>query len=89
MKVYHREHALAYINHSFKTCGGPEAFTSTTISYKCGGKITDRQERNILKTHSELLYPLHLNSIANEYLTQTKNTYPSKMASLVITLYKT
>ena len=30
-KVFYREHAIAYSNHSLKTCGGPEAFTSTTI----------------------------------------------------------
>ena len=29
-------------NNSFKTCGGPEAFTSTTIFKKCGGKKLGR-----------------------------------------------
>ena len=38
-------------NHSFMTCGGPEAFTSTTIFMKCGGKTSSGgQERYILKT---------------------------------------
>ena len=27
-------------NHSNKTCGGPEAFISTTIFKKCGGEKT-------------------------------------------------
>ena len=39
-KVSYREHALAYHNHSFMTCGGPEAFTSTTFCKKCGGKTS-------------------------------------------------
>ena len=38
-KGLYREHALAYLNHSFKTCGGPEAFTSTTFIKKCGEKV--------------------------------------------------
>ena len=38
-------------NHSYKTCGGPEAFTSTTILKKCGAKTSsERQECYILKT---------------------------------------
>ena len=37
-EILHREHALAYHNHSFMTCGGPEASISTTISKKCGAK---------------------------------------------------
>ena len=45
------EHALAYPHHSFKKCGGPEAFTSTIIFEKCGAKISSvRQERCIQKT---------------------------------------
>ena len=39
-KAFYREHTLAYPNQSSKTCGGPEAFTSTTIFKKCGGKYT-------------------------------------------------
>ena len=35
-EILHREHSLAYHNHSFMTCGGPEASISTTISKKCG-----------------------------------------------------
>ena len=27
-------------NHSFMTCGGPKAFTSTTIVKKCGGETS-------------------------------------------------
>ena len=38
-KVFHREQALANLHHTFKTCGGLEAFTSTTISVKCGVKL--------------------------------------------------
>ena len=30
------EHALAYPNHSFRTCGGAEALTPITILKKCG-----------------------------------------------------
>ena len=29
------EHSFSYPNHSFKACGGPEAFTSTVIEKKC------------------------------------------------------
>ena len=31
VKVYYREFAIAYPHYSFRTCGHPEAFTSTTI----------------------------------------------------------
>ena len=34
--AFHREHALAYPNHVFMTCGGSESFTSATIFKKCG-----------------------------------------------------
>ena len=38
--------------HSYKMCGGPEAFISTTICKKCGGKTSSGvQERYIKKTH--------------------------------------
>ena len=37
-EILHRVHALAYHNHSFITCVGPEASISTTISKKCGAK---------------------------------------------------
>ena len=37
-KVSYWQHALAYPNHCFRACGGPEAFTSTTIFKKCGVK---------------------------------------------------
>ena len=30
-KVFYMEHALAYPNHTFRTCGGPETFTSAII----------------------------------------------------------
>ena len=44
---------LLTVNHSFMTCGGPEAFTSTTIFEKGGGKTSSvGQEHYILKTHS-------------------------------------
>ena len=50
---------LLTLSHSFETCGGHDAFTSTTIIEKCGGKISfGGQERYILKIHYELLYPL-------------------------------
>ena len=29
---------MAYPNHSFMMCGGPEAFTSNIMFEKCGGK---------------------------------------------------
>ena len=48
-KIFYRKHALAYPNHSSKTCGGPEACTSTTIIKKCGGKIAQGHEHYILK----------------------------------------
>ena len=52
--VSYREHALAYPNDSFKTCGGPKALTSTTFNKKRGGKSSSgEQERYILKTHLE------------------------------------
>ena len=55
--VFYREHALAYPNHSFMTCGGPEASTSATIFKKCGEKTSSGgRERYILKTHLEFLY---------------------------------
>ena len=31
---------MAYPNHSFRTCSGPEAFASTTIFGKCNGKTS-------------------------------------------------
>ena len=36
---------MAYPHHSVKICGGPEAFTSTTIFMKYGGKVA-RDGRN-------------------------------------------
>ena len=39
-------------NHSFRTCGGPEAVTSATTTKKCCGKTSSGgQEGYILKTH--------------------------------------
>ena len=35
-KVFCSEHAIAYPNHSFKTCGDPEALTTITTFRKCG-----------------------------------------------------
>ena len=41
-------------NYGFMTCGGPKAFTSTTIFEKCGVEISLAwQEHHILKTHNE------------------------------------
>ena len=58
-KVFYREHPLLTTNHSFKTCDGPEAFTSTTDFMKCGGETSSGgQERYTLKTHLEL-YVMH------------------------------
>ena len=31
VNIFYREHALAYPNTSFETCGGPDALTSATI----------------------------------------------------------
>ena len=60
-KISYREHALAYPNYSFNTCGGPEVFTSNTIFEKCGGKISSGgQELYILKDHQELLYQVQV-----------------------------
>ena len=39
VRIFNMEHALLTSNHSFKMCGGPEAFTSTSICEKCGGKL--------------------------------------------------
>ena len=59
-KVFYRERAIAYPDHSFRTCGSPELFTSTTIFMKCNGKTSSvRQECYILKSHQELLYQRH------------------------------
>ena len=33
-KTFYKEHAIVYPHHTFKTCGGPEAFTCTTIIEK-------------------------------------------------------
>ena len=41
VKVFYREPDLAYPNHGFKTCGGPEAFTSTKI-FKRSEKTSSR-----------------------------------------------
>ena len=38
-KISYKEHALAYLNHSFKTRGSPEAITSITIFKKYGVKL--------------------------------------------------
>ena len=46
-KVFYREHALACPNHSLEICGGPEAFTSTTIFKKYGVKKLARDGRNV------------------------------------------
>ena len=67
----YRDHAIVYPqplltgtmplftpNHRFMTCGGPKAFTSTTIFKKCGVKTSSAgQVRYILKIHLELAYP--------------------------------
>ena len=45
---------LLAANHSFKTCGGLEPTTSTTVSKNCGGGGSlGGQERYILKAHQE------------------------------------
>ena len=45
-------------NHNCKTCGSPEAFTSTTNFKKCAMISSSRDEEYyILKDHLELLYP--------------------------------
>ena len=50
----YREHALAYPNHRPNTCGGPETYSTTTISKKHGGKTSSGwQEGYIMKTHYE------------------------------------
>ena len=43
-------------HHSFKTCGGPVALSSTTTFMKCGGKLALGRgaERYILKSNLEL-----------------------------------
>ena len=48
-------------NHSFMTCGGPEAVTSATILMKCGVKTSSvgGQEHNILKTNYDISYPIN------------------------------
>ena len=43
MKVFYSEHAFAYPKHGFMICGGPEAFTSTTMFKECGGKTISRR----------------------------------------------
>ena len=45
VKVFYREHALAYPNHSFMRFGGPEDLSSTTIFEICGVKLA-RESRN-------------------------------------------
>ena len=35
--IYYREHDIVYPKHSFKTCGGTEVLTSTTIIKTCSG----------------------------------------------------
>ena len=43
-------------NHCLRTCGGLEAFTSTTLCKKCGGKTSSGGlERYILKDHQAIL----------------------------------
>ena len=39
-EIFLREHDPVYHNHSFETCGGPEAITSTTMFKKCGVKAS-------------------------------------------------
>ena len=54
-----QDHALACPNHSFEICGCPEAFTSTITFMKCVGKTSLKgQERYILKTRLEFVYPV-------------------------------
>ena len=51
-KYLTRSMPLLTPNHSFRTCGGPEAFGSTECFEKCGGKSSSRgQKLHILKTH--------------------------------------
>ena len=46
---------LLTANHSFRTCGSPEAFTSATMFMICGVRTSSgRQEHYILRTHLEL-----------------------------------
>ena len=39
-KYFNWRMPLLTLNHSSKTCGGPKAFTSSTILKKCGGKTS-------------------------------------------------
>ena len=56
-KVSYREHALAYPNHSFMTCGSPLALTSKFFFEKCGVKsISGEHEYYIRRSHLELPY---------------------------------
>ena len=45
MKVFCRGLALLTPNHTFKICGDPYAFTSTTIFEKCGVRLA-QDDRN-------------------------------------------
>ena len=48
-EIFYLEHALAYPNHCFMTCGGPKSLTSTIIFKICGVKTSPGgQERYIL-----------------------------------------
>ena len=61
MKVFCREHALAYPQPQIKTCGGLEAFITTSLCRKCGGTTgSEGLEHYILKTHLELHYPFSI-----------------------------
>ena len=56
-KCFYRAHALVYPDRSFRTCCGPEAFTSATIFSKCSEKVgSGWQEPSIKKVYLELLY---------------------------------
>ena len=58
MKIFSREHTLAYSEPEFEIRGSPEAFTSTTICKICGVKSSSgKPECHILKTNLELPYP--------------------------------
>ena len=65
---FYRKHALAYPHHSFKTCGGPKAFTSTTMLKKCGGKLArdgrSATSRNPIKRSAIVLMNSHRNTQA-------------------------
>ena len=61
MKVFYKEHALAYPDHCFRTCGGPESFASTTffLEMMCASSSVGHGSY-ILKAQLDLLYPVSL-----------------------------